>query len=323
MFRTLMFVSTLMTAMTFGCGGTDDPTSQSSMMVGFGQSCSVNADCQTNLCHPQSFRCTATCTDSFQCGAGATCEGGICQFGTGPVATGGTGGGNGGSGGSGGAGGGNATQVDIYDVKSGTLADDTTVSVEGVVTAVRLNADNLYSHMVLQVPVDSARYRGQANSGIWIYLNNADNEAWRMNPPMPGTLVRLTGRTNDFYGQWQIQHVEALQSIGQSVIPDPVVVPPGDISTGGPQASALEGMLVRVDDVAVIDVEPEVGPGDGQDGMPTYEFVVDGQLRIDDYFYRLTPLPTVGTRFQSIAGVLRLGNANSKIEPRGPSDIRQ
>ena len=289
---------------------------------GFGQSCSVNADCQTNLCHPQSFRCTATCTESFQCGAGASCEGGICQFGT--AATGGTGGGNGGTGGTGGAGGGNnATQVDIYDVKVGTLADDTTVSVEGVVTAVRLNADNLYSHMVLQVPVDSARYRGQANSGIWVYLNNADNDAWRMNPPMPGTLVRVTGRTNDFYGQWQIQHIEALQSVGQSTIPDPVVVPSGDISTGGAQASALEGMLVTVEDVTVIEVEPEAGPGDGQDGMPTYEFVVDGQLRVDDYFYRLSPLPTVGTGFQSITGVLRLGNANTKIEPRGPSDIRQ
>ncbi len=321
MFRTLMFAMTLTTAIFLGCGGTEDPTTQNGMMAGFGETCSVNADCQTNLCHPQSFRCTATCTESFQCGAGATCEGGICQFGV--VGTGGTGGGNGGTGGRAGEGGGSAAQVDIYDVKSGTLADDTTVSVEGVVTAVRLNAENLYSHMVLQVPVDSARYRGQANSGIWIYLNNADNEAWRMNPPMPGTLVRLTGRTNDFYGQWQIQHVESLQSIGQSAVPDPIAVSPGDISTGGPQASALEGMLVTVNNVTVVEVEPEAGPGDGQDGMPTYEFVVDGQLRVDDYFYRLSPLPSVGTSFASITGVLRLGNGNSKMEPRGPSDIRQ
>ena len=58
------------------------------------------------------------------------------------------------------------------------------------------------------------------------------------------------------------------------------------------------------------------------DGAPTYEFVVDGQLRVNDYFFRLEPLPAVGTRYTSITGILRWGNAHSKIEPRSQADLQ-
>ena len=70
------------------------------------------------------------------------------------------------------------------------------------------------------------------------------------------------------------------------------------------------------------EVEPEAGPGDGQDGALTNEFVVTGNLRVDDYFYLRSPAPQVGDRFGSITGVLRYGNGNSKIEPRSADDYR-
>ena len=312
------------------CGGED--TAEMTAPGGFGAPCTAASDCMSNLCLPSSNRCTSMCQTSADCALGANCEGGICILaaggaggtgGAGAGAAGGTGGNGGGAGaGAGGTGGMQGGQVDIPDVKTGLYPDDTTVSVEGVVTALRVNAEGLYSHMVLQVPTDSPNYRGVENSGLWVYLNNADNEAWRMNPPMPGTVVRLTGRTNNFYDQWQVQHVEALDVIGQANIPAAVEVSPADIATGGPRAMSLEGSLVQVRNVNVTEVEPEAGPGDGQDNMPTYEFVVDGQLRVDDYFYRIAPFPTVGTSYSSITGVLRWGNANSKIEPRSAGDIQ-
>ena len=338
--RTVILVS--LPAFFFGCGDDNelDVGTQMSMPVGFGQACSGNADCQTGLCHPQSLRCTAMCMEAAQCGPNVTCESNLCTFaqnmGTGGTAgtpgSGGTGGtagsGTGGSGGTagnmgtGGTGGTPATASDIYTVKSGGLADDTPVTIEGVVTALRINDDGLYSHLVLQVPGDHSSFRGVDNSGLWVYLNNADNESLRMTPPMPGSLVRLTGQVNNFYDQMQVQHVERLEVIGQASIPQATEVNAADIATGGSRAMALEGALVSVRDVEVTEVEPTPGPGDGMDGMPTYEFVVDGQLRVDDYFYRLNPLPAVGTRFGQITGILRLGNAHSKIEPRSASDLQ-
>jgi hypothetical protein len=338
-------VLTTLTVFFFGCGDDTglDGGSNTSSPVGFGQNCNGNADCQTGLCHPESLRCTATCMDSAQCGPGVTCESGLCRFaqnmgtggnagtpgtgGTGGTAGSGTGGsagtaGNMGNMGTGGTSGTPATASDIYTVKSGNLADDTPVTVEGVVTALRLNEEGLYSHLVIQIPADHSSYRGTDNSGLWVYLNNADDERLRTMPPMAGSLVRITGQVNNFYDQMQLQHVERLETLGQAQVPEAILVTAADVATGGPRAAALEGALVTVQDVEVTEVEPTAGPGDGMDGMATYEFVVDGQLRVDDYFYRSNPLPSVGTRFSRITGILRLGNAHSKMEPRSASDLQ-
>jgi len=215
-----------------------------------------------------------------------------------------------------------AQTVDIYSIKSGRLADDTPVTVSGIVTATRINADGQYSHLVLQaVPSDPA-FQGVDNSGLWVYLNNADDESLKTNPPAPGSLITLTGQVNNFYDQWQVQHVETYIVQGTSTVPTPTVVNVSDVTTGGARAMALEGTLVTVQNVEVSEVEPPAGPGDGMDGAPTYEFVVDGQLRVNDYFYRMEPLPSVGTRFSEITGILRWGNAHSKLEPRSQSDYR-
>ena len=178
-----------------------------------------------------------------------------------------------------------AQSVDVYSVKSGSLADDTLVTVSGMVTATRINAEGQYSHMVLQLPESDPNFRGLDDSGLWVYLNNADDESLKTNPPAPGSLVTVTGQVNNFYDQWQIQHVESYSVQGMGTLPAPTVVSSADIATGGARASALEGTLVTVQNVEVTEVEPMAGPGDGMDGAPTYEFVVDGQLRVNDYSF--------------------------------------
>jgi hypothetical protein len=95
-------------------------------------------------------------------------------------------------------------------------------------------------------------------------------------------------------------------------------VNPADVATGGPQAAALEGVLVEVDSVTVTDDAPAPGPGDT---APTNEFVVTGSLRVNDFAYAVSPLPTIGTTFSRIVGVLRLANGNTKLEPRDASDL--
>jgi large repetitive protein len=233
-------------------------------------------------------------------------------------ATGGAPGMGGNPGGGGASGGGDS----IYSVKEGRLVDEAVVTVDGVVTALRLNDEGRYSHLVVQVAEDNGAYRSVENSGLWVYLNNTDMEPLRDAPPPVGSWVSLTGQVNHFYDQWQIQHVERLDVLGQAALPTPVVVNAADIATGGARAWVLEGSLVTVQNVEVTQLEPEAGPGDGQEGAPTNEFLITGNLRVDDYFYLRSPAPSVGDRFQSITGVLRYGNGHSKIEPRDANDYR-
>ena len=50
---------------------------------------------------------------------------------------------------------------------------------------------------------------------------------------------------------------------------------PAEIKTTGARAAALEGVLVRVENVTVTDIEPAPGPGDK---APNNEFVVDAAI---------------------------------------------
>jgi len=86
---------------TAGAGGRGGAGNEG---AGFGQSCRRGDDCQSGLCHPASFRCTATCSTNDQCGPEATCSGGLCHFDTGAGGEAG-GGGEAGAGGAAGAGG--------------------------------------------------------------------------------------------------------------------------------------------------------------------------------------------------------------------------
>ena len=214
----------------------------------------------------------------------------------------------------------------VYTLKQGRIADESVITVDGVVTALRLNAEGRYSHLVLQVPSDNGGYRGDENSGLWVYLNNTDMEILRDNPPAVGTWVSVTGQAYNYYDQWQIHEVSRLDELGPGTLPSPIVVDAAAIATGGAQAWLLEGMLVTVQNVTVTQHEPTVGDGDGMDmdgnPVPTNEFVVTGGLRVNDFLYFAGQLPDVGSQFTSITGIVRWGNGNSKLEPRQASDYQ-
>ena len=224
----------------------------------------------------------------------------------------------------------------IYALKSGaTVADEQLVSVEGVVTARRLNPDGLYSHLVLQVNPNASDYNGTDHSGIWVYLNGTDDEALQENPPAEGALVRVHARTDTFFDQRQLGAVVCIEMIQENAgLPAPVDVQANEVGSGAEamaslmgRGQALEGVLVRVSNSTVTNTEPAVGPGDGRlpdsdEIGPTYEFVVDDRLRVNDFIHRVNPMPMVGARYTAITGILRWGNANIKLEPRRASDLQ-
>jgi len=225
----------------------------------------------------------------------------------------------------------------IYEIKTPEgFTDDSLVVVEGVVTARRMNAEGKYSHITLQVPTDAAHYVGPEKSGVWIYLNGSNDPALQINPPVEGAVVKVHALTTNFYDQLELYKVVCMEMInGTGTVPTPVDVLPAEVGTGEGERGVLmgrgeelEGVLARVQNVKVTATNPAIGPGDGQDPntmqmVPTNEFVVDGNLRINDFLYLIDPAPAQNTQFSSITGVLRWGNANMKLEPRSAADVSQ
>ena len=204
--------------------------------------------------------------------------------------------------------------VSIQQARSaGLVPAETIIQIEGVVSATRLNEEGATSHLVIQAE------DGGALSGIWTYVNDARVELAMI--PTEGQRVRVTAQTADYFGQRQLQKIEALEVLGSAVVPLPVTLAPEQLATMSEFGPYFEGVLVAVEGVDVLELNPPAGPGDSD---PTNEFVVTGGLRVDDYLTQHSaplPLPMVGDRFTRIVGVLRLANNDLKIEPRYAADL--
>ncbi|HVW27286.1 MAG TPA: amidohydrolase family protein [Polyangiaceae bacterium] len=194
----------------------------------------------------------------------------------------------------------------IYAVKLGTAATGAVVSIPSSVVTAR----NAQGYFLAVLPSDGG-YMGADNSGLFVFDPT--------NTVVAGTRVDVERATVAVFGGETELSGPLLSTVSTSnTNVAPVVVAPSDVATGGARAAALEGALVEVDGVTVTDANPAPGAGDQ---APTNEFAVDAGLRVDDYFYTVSPAPGVGTRFGRIVGVLRSANGNSKIEPRSAEDI--
>jgi len=191
--------------------------------------------------------------------------------------------------------------VTVYSIKRGLIPDRTMASgLRGIVTAVTPNG------FVIQVAPTDALYDGPDHSGLFVFTSSRPTRT-------VGEIVSVSGRVSLYFGQWQLAS-PTVMTMGMGTVPDPVVVPAADIATGGTRAAALEGVLVRVEGVSVVDANPDAPSDYG-------EIEVNDELRIDDWMTPLTAFRTVGTRFTSITGVLVFRFSNSKISPRSPADI--
>ncbi|XXY44739.1 lamin tail domain-containing protein [Sorangium sp. So ce269] len=189
--------------------------------------------------------------------------------------------------------------VSIYDIKDGTVAEGATVALENALVTGRFA-----SGFFVQVKPGDPGYAGPAHSGVYVFSPE--------NTVVAGDRVRITSAVvAGFFGQIQLGSavVEVIASLGEAA-PPPERVAPADIATGGPRAAELEGVLVEVEDVKVI----------GLDVMYN-EFIVTGDLRVNDLLYLAAPFPAVGDNFAAIRGILNHRNDNSKIEPRGAEDL--
>ncbi|MGM0575886.1 MAG: amidohydrolase family protein [Myxococcota bacterium] len=193
----------------------------------------------------------------------------------------------------------------IYAVKKG----DTPTGDGALVQSVLVTAVDEFGFWVGVEPA-SEGWEGPEFSGVYVYAPDA------VAPPV-GARVDVKGTVDSFFGQLEIVagQVEVLDP--EAGAPSPVSIDPASAGPGGDAVEAWEGVLVRVEDVEVLDVSPTGGEGETVEN----EFVITGGLSVDDGIHALEPMPSEGQVFAAITGVVAWSWGRNKLYPRGPEDI--
>ncbi|HCH63601.1 MAG: hypothetical protein CL927_02195 [Deltaproteobacteria bacterium] len=142
--------------------------------------------------------------------------------------------------------------------------------------------------------------------GIYVYTSSSGSAG-----VVEGDLVTIAGTYEEYYDLSEITG-PTVTVTGSAPLPDPIVVDPCDVGTGGADAEAYESMLLRVEGVRVTDANP--------DGTEDFgEMEVDGCLRIDDAM-DATYDRTLDVGYTYIQGPLHYAFSNSKLRPRNSDD---
>jgi hypothetical protein len=84
-------------------------------------------------------------------------------------------------------------------------------------------------------------------------------------------------------------------------------------------ADEYEGALVKLSGVSVSDATPTAQDGEDVEG----EFDLSGGIRVTDYIYLADPMPSEGTSYTSITGMLHYRWGQLQLTPRSAADYVQ
>ena len=128
-----------------------------------------------------------------------------------------------------------------------------------------------------------------------------------------GDSVTVTGTVDEYYNLTEIVDVTEVIIHGPAInMISPAVVTAGQIMTGGSDAEAYEGCLVKVDNVSVDNPDLDNGEWSVTDGT--------NSVRVDDiwdYYY----FPVSGQVLAEVTGVMTYTYSNTKLEPRLARDV--
>jgi hypothetical protein len=192
-----------------------------------------------------------------------------------------------------------ACTVSIYQIKTGQIPAGTAARIENALVTAVVPSSGFF----VQIKASDVGYAGPDHSGLFVYAPTATAQV--------GQRVSVDGLVNEFFGATQLSNATVtVTSPTAEAPPTAIMAQPTEIATGGARAKALEGVVVQVGATTVT----------GQDSMYG-EFIVTGNLRVDDLLYAVTPLPAIGQTFTSLTGVLAFRNQNSKLHPRSSEDL--
>jgi len=191
--------------------------------------------------------------------------------------------------------GGGPDYTPIYDIQytadpsgDSPLKDQADVTTEGIVTA-----HFQYGYFI----EDPA---GGAWNGLWVHDTT--------NAPALGDRVRLTGTVIEYYNLTELDLLTGYEVLSSgNALPDPVVLPTGDVSQ-----EQWEGVLVRVENVTV--TNPDLGYSEWEVDDGSGPLAVDN-LGADTY------VPALGDELVAIIGPLNYSYGAFKIAPRDDDDI--
>ncbi|MDO9548893.1 MAG: hypothetical protein Q7J65_08035, partial [Candidatus Marinimicrobia bacterium] len=154
------------------------------------------------------------------------------------------------------------------------------------------------------------RYYIQDGTGPWsgIYVYDSNNDA------AYGDSILITAEVAEYYNLTELKNVTSFTVLSKGHKVEPTLVTTGEIGTGGANAEAYEGVLVKVMNAAI--TNPDLGYGEWEidDGS--------GACRVDDkadYYFDPAKYDSV----RSLVGVLDYSYSNTKILPRLAYDIEE
>ena len=216
-----------------------------------------------------------------------------------------------------------AKAVTISDVQDATSAnhpaDGTQVIVSGVVSAV--------DSTVSGTPPNAKYYgfwiqseSGGANSGIYVYYAWNDSSTTK---PVLGESVEVKATYKEYKDAGSKDTVSELTdatftSKGKAATePKPETVAAADVANGGSKAEPYEGVLVKVENVEVVDQTK-----DSKGKVLGVKLKDSGLLVENDLFDFMAPTPlAAGAKLKSVSGVLHYSFGNFKILPRVSGDL--
>jgi hypothetical protein len=201
-----------------------------------------------------------------------------------------------------------ACPTTIYKIKNGMTPVGTTVQIKNaLVTGKGTNG------FFVQTKAGDLGYAGPDFSGLMVFTG--PGAATLANATI-GARVTVDGQVTNFQGQLELDNVTAVTAtMPGPEAPVPVSVTYAEIKTGGSRAAALEGVLVTLGAATVTAADAAFG-----------EFTVAAgvdNLVVDDFAYTPPPmpLPSVGTAYAGLTGILAFRQMASKLEPRGATDL--
>jgi len=191
------------------------------------------------------------------------------------------------------------TIADVQDTTGGAgggashLADST-VTVNGVISA--------------EIWAYGSSYFIQDGTGPWSGIMVYD---WGRENAY-GDSVQITAEVSEYYGLTELTNVTSYVKLDSGKTVEPTVVTTGEIGTGGSNAEAYEGVLVRVNNVTI--TNPNLGYGEWEMDDGSGACMVDDKA---DYYFDPANYDSV----RSITGPLDYSYSNTKMWPRLAWDI--
>lgn len=208
----------------------------------------------------------------------------------------------------------------IYDLKSGKIALNNNVRLENLlITAIQSNKERITAQLI---PGDTG-YQGADYSGIMIYVGTSPSITIPAGIKV-GDRMTVEGKAAEFSGQIQLSNLTTLTITPGTTQAPAVTVKPADINKDtASRAKALEGVVVKVENVEVTNENPDDPNQYGEYSVAATGALTD-EVRVDDLFDAAVTTAATrakGTKYTSITGVLLLTFGNYKIIPRSASEL--